>query len=65
MPVPMAARSKARTVFDCSNTRIVVSNPARGVDLCVCVVLFCVGLEALRRAEPPVQGVLPKCPKID
>jgi hypothetical protein len=32
-PVPMAARSKARTVFDPSNTGIGGSNPARGMDV--------------------------------
>jgi hypothetical protein len=30
----MAARSKARVVFDRSNTRIVGSNPARGMAVC-------------------------------
>jgi hypothetical protein len=33
MPIPMAARSKARTVFDRSNTRIGGSNPARGMNV--------------------------------
>jgi hypothetical protein len=33
-PVPMASRSKVPTVFDRSNTGIVVSNPARGMDVC-------------------------------
>jgi hypothetical protein len=33
-PVPMAARPKARTVFDRSNTGIVGSNPDRGIDVC-------------------------------
>jgi hypothetical protein len=42
-----AARSKARNVFIHSNTPIIVSNPSRGMDVCirlfcVCVVL-CVG----------------------
>jgi hypothetical protein len=32
----MAARSKARTVFDRSNSAIVGSNPSRGMDVCVC-----------------------------
>jgi hypothetical protein len=30
----MAARSKARTVFHRSNTGIMCSNPARGMDVC-------------------------------
>jgi hypothetical protein len=41
--VPMAAQSKARTAFDCSNTGIIGSNPARGMDVCLrflCVVLI-------------------------
>jgi hypothetical protein len=45
-PVPMAARSRARTVFDRSNIGIVGSYPARGIYMCVsaffCVVLACV-----------------------
>jgi len=55
----MAARSKANTVFDRSNTGIVVSNLARGVDICVCMclrfsVLCClVQGVALRGADLP------------
>jgi hypothetical protein len=30
----MAARSKAHTVFDLSNTAMVGLNPARGMDVC-------------------------------
>jgi hypothetical protein len=30
----MVAQPKARTVFDSLNTGIVVSNPARGMDVC-------------------------------
>jgi len=38
----MAALSKARTAFDRSNTGIVGSNPARGIDVCLRFsVLFC------------------------
>jgi hypothetical protein len=33
----MAALSKARTVSNRSNTGTVGSNPARGMDMCVCV----------------------------
>jgi hypothetical protein len=33
-PVPIAARSKTRTVFKRSNTRIVGSNSSRGIDVC-------------------------------
>jgi hypothetical protein len=56
-PITLAARSKAWTVFARSKAGIVGSNPNRGMDVCVCVysvfVLFCVYLEALRRADPP------------
>jgi hypothetical protein len=40
MPVTVAARCKAWTVFALSNAGIVVSNPTQGMD--VCVRLFCV-----------------------
>jgi hypothetical protein len=55
-PVPMAARSKARTAFNRSNTGIIGLNPARDMDMCVfaflCVVLSCVGRDQ-RWADPP------------
>jgi hypothetical protein len=43
--VPMAAPSKTRTVFNLSNTGIMDSNPARGMDVCprFSVLLSCVG----------------------
>jgi hypothetical protein len=41
-PVPVAARSKACSVFNRLNTGIRGSNPAR-----------CMDVEALRRADPP------------
>jgi len=47
----MAARSKARTVFDPSDTGIVGSIPARSMVVCppfLCVMLFC-----MRWADPP------------
>jgi hypothetical protein len=55
VPVPMAARSKARTLFDRSNTGITGSNPARGMDVCLRfpVLSFPVKVQALRRADPP------------
>jgi hypothetical protein len=49
MPVPVAAPSKARTIFGRMNAGIVGSNPSRGMDMCMrfsvlcCVVLSCVG----------------------
>jgi hypothetical protein len=47
LPITVAARSEAGTVFAHSNTEIVGSNPIQGMDVCVrlfyvCVVL-CVG----------------------
>jgi len=41
--VPVAARSKARNIFDHSNTGIAGSDPARGMDMSAffCVVLSC------------------------
>jgi hypothetical protein len=54
-PVPMAARSKARSVFDRSNTEVAGSNSARGMDVCTSFSVLCcsVQLEALRRADNP------------
>jgi hypothetical protein len=54
-PVPMAAQPKARTIFDRSNTGIVGSNPARGIDVCPRVSVLCcpVSVEDLRLADPP------------
>jgi hypothetical protein len=50
----MAVRSKARTVFDRSNTGIGGSNPAQGMDVCLRFSVLCcpVWVEALRRAHP-------------
>jgi hypothetical protein len=45
-PVPLTARTKARNVFGRSNTGIMGSYPARGMDVCPrfsVFVLFCVG----------------------
>jgi hypothetical protein len=60
-PVPMAARSKARTVFGRSNIGIAVSNPAWGMDVCprfFCFMLSCVG-RGLASGWSPLQEVLP------
>jgi len=57
-PVPVAARSKARSVLNSSNIEVVVSNPARGTDvylLFLCVVLSCEGI-GLAMCRSPVQG---------
>jgi hypothetical protein len=62
----MAARSKARTVFNRSNTGIVGSNPARGMYMCPRFSVLCcpVQVVALRRADP-LSKEFYKCPKID
>jgi hypothetical protein len=58
-PVSIAERSKACTVYDRLNIEIAGSNPARGMDVCVCacfcVVLSCVSVEALRWTDPPTK----------
>jgi hypothetical protein len=51
MPITVASRSNALIVFALSNTGTVVSNPTRGMD--VCVRLFCVQVAALRQADRP------------
>jgi hypothetical protein len=55
VPVSMAERSEASTVYDRSNIGIAGSNPASGMDVCPRVsVLCCPGsVDALRRADPP------------
>jgi hypothetical protein len=62
LPITVAARSKAWTVFARSNTGIVGSNLTRGMDVCVrvfCVfVVLCVG-SGLATGWSPVKGVLP------
>jgi hypothetical protein len=64
-PVTVAERSKACTVFACSEAGIVGSNPTEVMDvLCVCVRLFCVCAVlclsgGLATSLSPVQGVLP------
>jgi hypothetical protein len=52
---PMAAPSKARTVFGRSNTEIMGSNPTRGMDVCPHFSVLCcpVQVKSLRWAGPP------------
>jgi hypothetical protein len=57
MPITVAARSKAWTVFVRLNTEIMGSNPTRGID-CLCAFLLCVG-SGLATGLSPVEGVLP------
>jgi hypothetical protein len=62
LPITVAARSKAWTVFACSNTGVLRSNPTQRICLycgrlfCVCVVL-CVG-RGLATGWSPTQWVL-------
>jgi hypothetical protein len=67
IPITVAARSKAWTVFARSNAGIVGSNPNQGMDVCVrlfCVwFVLCVG-SGLAKGWSPVQGVLPIVYKI-
>jgi hypothetical protein len=61
-PITVAARSKAWTVFARLNPVIMGSKPTQDMDICVCVYtvfVFFVLAEALQRADPPVQSVLP------
>jgi hypothetical protein len=67
LPVTVAERSKACTVFARSEAGSLIRIPLRAwmfsvcVCVCVCVCAFlcvCVQVEALRRAESPAQGVL-------
>jgi hypothetical protein len=55
LAVKLAARSEARTDFDRSNTGIVSSNPARGMDMCPRLSVLCslVYVVVLQRADPP------------
>jgi hypothetical protein len=62
VPITVAKRSKAWTIFARSNSGTVDSNPTQGMYVsvrlfCVCVVL-CVG-SGLAKGWSPVQGVLP------
>jgi hypothetical protein len=62
LPITVAARSKARTIFVLSNTGIVGSNPNWGMDVCVHLFCVCVVLCAgsgLATGWSPVQGILP------
>jgi putative exporter of polyketide antibiotics len=43
-PVTVSARSKAWTVFTCSDAGIVGSNPTQGTDVCMCLFSVCVVL---------------------
>jgi hypothetical protein len=62
-PITMAARSKAWTVFTLSNAGIVGSNLTQGIDVCICVRLYCVCVflcvgRSLATGWSPTQRVL-------
>jgi hypothetical protein len=62
LPITVAARSKAWTVFARSNPGIIGSNPTGGMDVCVCVYSVCVVLcegSGLATGWSPVHRVLP------
>jgi hypothetical protein len=68
LPITVAMRSKAWTVFIRSNTGILGSNPTWGMDVCmhlfcVCAVLY-VQVAALRRADLPSEESYRLCKKI-
>jgi hypothetical protein len=57
LPVSIAERSNACTVYDHLNIGIAGSNPTWGMDVCPRVSVLCcpVSVEALRRADPPAK----------
>jgi len=57
MPVTMAERSKASIVFGRSNIGIAISNPARGMYVCLLlsVLYWPVQVEALRWTDSPAK----------
>jgi hypothetical protein len=57
MPITVAARPKAWTVFARSNMGAMGSNPTQGMNACVYSVL----VSDLVMGWSPVQGVLPDC----
>jgi hypothetical protein len=62
LPLTVAARPKAWTVFARSNTGVVDSNPTRGMDVCMHLFCVCVALcigSGLATGWSPVQGDLP------
>jgi hypothetical protein len=65
VPITVAVRSKAWTVFARLDAGITSSNPTWDMDICVrlfcvCAVL-CVQIAALRRADPPAEGSYQLC----
>jgi hypothetical protein len=63
-PITVAARSNTWTVFAHSNAGILGSNPTQGMDVCICVRLFCVYVvlfagSGLATGWSPIQEDLP------
>jgi hypothetical protein len=58
LPITVAARSKAWTVFVRSNAGIVGSNPTQDIDVCLCLFCVCMGSD-LATGLFPIRGVLP------
>jgi hypothetical protein len=61
LPIAVAARSKAWTVFARSNAGIVGSSPTQGMDVSLCLFCVCVVLRvssSLATGWSPIQGVL-------
>jgi hypothetical protein len=62
VPITVAARSMARTVFARLNAGVVGSNPTKGMGVCVRLLCVCVVLRVgsgLTMGWSPVKGVLP------
>jgi hypothetical protein len=55
-PVSIAEQSKACTVYDRLNIEITGSNPAQGMDVCLCVSVFCCPVYRWR----PCIGLIPQ-----
>jgi hypothetical protein len=59
MPITVAARAKACTVFARSNTGVVGSNPTPGMYVCVRLFCVCAAGSDLATGWSPVKGILP------
>jgi hypothetical protein len=61
MPITVAVRSKAWTVYAHANTEVVDSNPTCGMNVCVCLLcvwVLCVDSD-FKTGRSPVKGVVP------
>jgi hypothetical protein len=68
VPITVAARSKAWTVFARSNAGIMGSSPTENMDVCVCLFCVCVlafvQVATLRRADLPSKESYRVCKNI-